>query len=61
VWLIGAGADFVQLGESITYGGEACTGRAVVTARLTGSGPLQFDWRDINQSGTAAAELSKRQ
>lgn len=61
VWLIGAGPDFVQLGELITYGGGTCIGRAIVTARLSREGRLQFDWRDINQAGTAAAELSKVQ
>jgi hypothetical protein len=60
VWLIGAGSDFVQLGEMITYGGSTCTGRAIVTARFTRGGALQFEWRDINKGGVATAELTKR-
>jgi hypothetical protein len=60
VWLIGAGADFVQLGEMITYGAASCAGRGIITARLARNAQLQFDWHDIQKAGAAAAELTRR-
>ena len=62
LWLLGVGADFIQLGEVITYGDERCAGRGVVTVRAATDGTLGFAWRDAYRPGpeAAAGTLARR-
>ena len=62
LWLLGAYADSIELGETITYGEERCAGRGVVTVRVAPGGILAFRWRDALQPGpdVAVGILSRR-
>jgi hypothetical protein len=62
LWLLGVGADLIQLGEIITYGEERCAGRGVITVRTAPDGTLGFAWRDALRPGpyVAAGTLARR-
>ena len=55
LWLLGAYADSIQLGETITYGEERCAGRGIVTLRRAADATVTFSWRNAYEPAAPAA------